>query len=127
VKVSVRRPSPASTTPRDATVQHSVTTKVDAARVPYCVILNSVPSAKSHSSSSNSSTGSESVMSSPPPAPDVHISAKLLYMKHASKVEVVIDTGAHAASLEGWFLLFLRILHTVICCGDFDFLVCKCS
>jgi hypothetical protein len=126
VKISVR-PSPASTTPHDALVQQPVVVKDGVARVSYCTIRYSVLSAESHSSSSNSSAGSESIMASPPPTPDVHISMELPYMTQALEAEVVIDTGVHTMSLKGWFLLFLRILHIVICFGDFDFLVRRCS
>jgi hypothetical protein len=106
VKVSAR-PSLASTTPHDASVQQPVAVKVGAARVSYCAILDLVPSVESHSSSSNGSVGSESIMASPPPAPDVHISVELPYTTQAPDAEVVIDTGVHATCPEGWFSLFL--------------------
>jgi hypothetical protein len=99
---------------------------VDADRVKYCMILESVSSAESCSSSSNDSSSLESMMASSPPVSDVHISTELPPVTEVPEVEaaeqeVAVDTEAHAASLEGWFSRFLQISCPVINCGDFDF------
>jgi hypothetical protein len=95
VKVSMKRP---------------VAVKVDTGRVSYYAILDSVPSVESHSSSSNGSADPESVMASPPPASDVHLSPRggggYCY------------GGAHDVSRRLDFT-FSAILPTIICCGDF--------
>jgi hypothetical protein len=77
------------------------------------VILNSVPSAKSCSSSLNDSSDSESVMASPPPILDVQIFVDFPHMTEVPEVEaaeqeVVVITEAHAVSLKGWFSWFLQ-------------------
>jgi hypothetical protein len=74
--------------------------------VSYCVTLDLVLSAESHSSS-NGSVGSESIMTLAPPALDVHISAELPCMTEAPEAEVAIATEVHTVSPEGWLLLFL--------------------
>jgi hypothetical protein len=95
--------------------------RVDADRVAYCVILDSVSSAESCSSSLNDSSDSESVMASLPPIPDVQIFADFPHMTEVPEVEVteqdvVVITEAHAESLEGCILLFLqfRVLLSVV-------------
>jgi hypothetical protein len=99
---------------------------VDDARVAYCAILESVPSAESCSLPSNDSTGLESIMALPPPIPDLHISVKVPHMTEVPEAEVAeqevaVDTEAHVTSLEGWFSQFLQISCAIINCGDFDF------
>jgi hypothetical protein len=99
---------------------------VDADRVAYYTILDSVPSVELCSSSSNDSSGSGSVMASPPPVLDVHIFTELRHMTEvpgvgAAEQDVAVDTEAHAASSEGWFSPLLQISRVVINCGDFDF------
>jgi hypothetical protein len=106
VKVSVR-PSPASATPCDAPVQQPVAAKVGTGWVSYCAILDSVPSAESHSSLSNGFTGSESVMASPLLALDVHIPSELSCMTEVPEAEMVIAMEVCTASPEGWLSLFL--------------------
>jgi hypothetical protein len=120
------RPPPALVTPCAILVRQPVAARADTNRVTYCAILDSVPSAELCSSSSNDSFSSESVMASPPPVPDVHISVELPPVIEVPEVEVAeqevaVDTEAHTASLEGWFSQFLQISHSIISCGDFDF------
>jgi hypothetical protein len=55
--------------------------------VVYCMILDSVPLAESCSSSPNDSASSKSVMASPPPVLDMHISVDLQHMTEVPEVE----------------------------------------
>jgi hypothetical protein len=53
------------------------TVKADDGRVAYCAMLDSMPSVESCSSSSSDSSGSESILTLPPPITDLHIFTKL--------------------------------------------------
>jgi hypothetical protein len=79
---------------------------VDDDRVTYYPMLDFVPSAELCSSSLNDSSGSESIVASPPLILDLHISVELPHMTEVSEVEaaekeITIETEAHVASPEG--------------------------
>jgi hypothetical protein len=69
----------------------------------YCVMLDFVSSVESCSSSSSSDTsGSESIMASPPPVLNPHISVESSELEaEAVQQEVPVETRARMVSSEG--------------------------
>jgi hypothetical protein len=78
--------------------------------VAYCAILDSIPS-ESGSSSSGETSDSKSILSSPPPVPNLHISAELSPMMRVPEAEVAgqgipVEAEAHMVAPEGLLSLF---------------------
>jgi hypothetical protein len=69
----------------------------------YCALLDSVPSMESCSSKSLSDTsGSESIMASPPPIPNLHISVNFSELEaEAVQQELPAEPRAREVSLGG--------------------------
>jgi hypothetical protein len=61
--------------------------ELDDDRVAYYAILDSVPS-ESSSSSSGETSGSESILPSPTPVPNLFVTAELSWMMEVPEVEV---------------------------------------
>jgi hypothetical protein len=83
---------------------------LDDDRVAYYAILDSIPS-ESSSSSSGETSVSESILPSPPPVPNLHISAELWPMTEVPDVEIVgqgipVEAGPHVVAPEGLLSLF---------------------
>jgi hypothetical protein len=67
------------------------------------VMIDSMPSMELCSSSSSSDTsGSESIMASPPPVPDLHISMEVSMVEaEAVQKEVLVEASAGVVSHKG--------------------------
>jgi hypothetical protein len=72
-------PPLSSTAPLKVSARSRVAAEPDDDQVAYCAILDSVPS-ESSSSSSGETTSSESILPSPLPVPNLHVSA-LRYLR----------------------------------------------
>jgi hypothetical protein len=84
--------------------------ELDDDRVAYYAILDSVPS-ESSSSSSGETSGSESILPSPAPVPNLFVIAELSWMMEVPEVEVTgqgipIEAGARVVVPKGLLSLF---------------------
>jgi hypothetical protein len=93
----------ASTTHRKVSVRPPDAMEANDGRVAYSALLDSVPSVDLCSLSSSDSSSSESILASPPPILDLHISVELPEMPEveAAKQEAPVEIGAHVTSPEG--------------------------
>jgi hypothetical protein len=94
-RIDVRPPS-ATTVTLKASVQPQAPAGSDGGHVAYCPMLDSVPSVEPCSSSSLSDTsGSESIMASPPPISNLYLSTELSEPEaEAVQQEVSVETRA---------------------------------
>jgi hypothetical protein len=105
--------SPASAPIRRATVRSQPPTGFDHGRVVACAMLGASSVVSFYSSSSSDSSGSESIMASPLPIPDLLISAGLADIPEMSEAETAhqmvetVMTGPRTDTSAGMFLYIL--------------------
>jgi hypothetical protein len=104
-------PPSASVAPRKVSVRPWAAAGTDDDRVAYCAILDSVPSVESCSTSLGETSGSESILASPPLVPDLRIAAELSPMTEAPEAEAAdqeapVETEAHVAMPKGLLSCF---------------------
>jgi hypothetical protein len=84
--------------------------KFDDGRVVTCAMLGASPTVLHSASSSSDSSGSESIIASPPPVPDMVIS---LVLPDISEVPEPVEAGSHMETSTDMFCIFLDVLFIV--------------